>query len=94
MTYQGLRAYHYLGGASNFIAWKGRITIVLEDNGVGEFIKQAIVPPQDPQQLAQDNKNDIKERRIILEGVRNHIVPHIYEKNTAYVMFDAILKLY
>jgi len=50
MAYQGLRANHCLEGASNFVPWKGRITIVLEDNGVGEFIKQAIALPQDPQQ--------------------------------------------
>lgn len=67
---------------------------MLEDNGVGEFIKQLIAPPQDPQQLAQHNKNDIKARRIILEGAKDHIVPHIHEKKKTYEMFDAILKLY
>jgi len=67
---------------------------VLEDNGVGEYIKQAIAPPQEPQQLAQHNKNNIKARRIILEGVKDHIVPHIHEKKIAYEMYNTILKLY
>lgn len=52
MAYQRLRADHCLEGASNFVPWKGRIAIVLEDYGVGEFIKQAIAPPQDPKLLA------------------------------------------
>ena len=44
--------------------------------------------------MAEHNKNDIKARRIILEGVRDHIVPHIHEKKIAYDMYQAILKLY
>eukprot|EP00253_Pinus_taeda_P012830 PITA_12830 len=68
--------------------------IVLEDNGVEEFMKPAVPMPQDPQQLAQHTKNDVKARRIILEGVKDHIVPHIHEKKTTYEMYDTILKLY
>jgi len=94
MAYQVLRADHYLEGASIFVPRKGRIAIVLEDNGVGKFIKQSIVPPQDPQQLAQHNKSDINARRIILKGARDHIVPHIHEKKTTFEMYDTILKLY
>ena len=60
MAYQVLRVDHYWEGASNIVSWKGRIMIVLEDNGVGNFIKDTIPPPQDPQQLAQHNKSDIK----------------------------------
>jgi len=93
MVYQGLREDHCLEGASNFIAWKGRIMIVLEDNGVGEFVKQAILP-QDAQQLVQHNKNDIKAKRIILEAVKDHIMPHVHEKKTMFETYDTILKLY
>jgi len=94
MAFQGLRRDHCLEGASNLVPWKGRIMIVLEDNGVGEFVKQSIPPPQDPQQLTQHTKNDIKARRIILEGVRDHIVPHIHEKKTTFEMCKTILELY
>ena len=45
------------------------------------------MPPQDPQRLAQHTKNDTKARRIILEGVRDHIIPHLNEKTTMYEMF-------
>ena len=45
------------------------------------------MPPQDPQRLAQHTKNDTKARRIILKGVRDHIIPHLNEKKIVYEMF-------
>lgn len=52
------------------------------------------MPPQDPQQLAQYNKNGTTTRRIILEGVTDHIIPHLHGKKTTVEMFKAILDLY
>ena len=68
--------------------------MVLEDDGVIEFVKNRVVPPLDPQQLAQHNKNDTKARRIILEGIKDHIILHLHEKKTTYETFKAILDLY
>jgi len=68
--------------------------IVLKDNGVGDFVKNNIPPPQEPQQLTQHAKNDIKTKRIILEGVKDNIVPHIHEKKTTFEVFETILYLY
>ena len=66
MAYQVLRVDQCLEGASNIVSWKGRIMILLEDNRVGDCIKNTIPPQQDPQQLAQHNKNDIKTNLIKL----------------------------
>lgn len=67
---------------------------MLEDNGVLEFAKNQTVPPQDAQQSIQHNKNETKARRIILEGVRDHIIPHLHGKKTTLEMWKAILDLY
>lgn len=48
----------------------------------------------DPQELAQNNKNDARVRRIILEGVKDHIVPHLFGKKISKEMWVAILDLY
>lgn len=56
IVYQGLRLDHYLEGESNFVPWKRRIMIVLEDNGVGEFVNHAITPPPGPQELTCDKE--------------------------------------
>lgn len=94
MAFQGLRSNHNLEEASNFWSWKEQISVVLEDNGVLEYVKQGIAPPQDAQQWLQHNKNDTKARKIILEGIKDHIIPHLHEKNTTYEMFKVTLDLY
>jgi hypothetical protein len=50
--------------------------------------------PVDPQQLAQHSKKDAKSKKIILEGVKDHIIPHLASKKTAKEMWTAIIGLY
>ena len=50
--------------------------VVLDDNGGLEYIRTDIPKPptSDAQQLTQWRKDIAKARRMILEGVRDHIV--------------------
>ena len=38
MAFNGLRLEYALDGSPNYIAWKDRMEVVLEDNGPKEFI--------------------------------------------------------
>ena len=38
MAFNGLRLEYALDGSSNYISWKERMEVVLEDNGLKEFI--------------------------------------------------------
>ena len=60
-----------LEGSSNYIAWKDRMEVVLENNGWKKFIDQEIPKPAstNAQDLAVWKKCVAKARRIILEGV-------------------------
>ena len=42
----------------------------------------------------QDKKDMTKAKRMILDGVHDHIISHIVEKNTAKDMWEVVLKLY
>jgi len=44
--------------------------------------------------LTTCKKENAKARRIILDSVKDHIVPHIIELNTMKKMWDAIMNLY
>ena len=48
----------------------------------------------DPQALVAFNKKDIKARRIILDAVKDHVIPHMSSKDCAYKMWDALTSLY
>jgi hypothetical protein len=79
----GLRFEDMLEGASNFCHWRECIGLVLEENGLWENVEGSIASPADPVQEVAHNKNDVKARRIIVNGVKNHIIPHLYGKKTA-----------
>ena len=99
----GLRLEYALEGSSSYIAWKDRMEVVFEDNRLKEFIdsdipKPAAIYSQDLAANAQDlaawKKNVVKARRILLEGVRDHIVLNIYRKETPYAMWKASTDLF
>lgn len=64
MTFYGLRLEHALEGNLNYIAWKGRMELVLEENGLKEFIDQDI--PKPPTLDA----NDLSEWKKLVEKMR------------------------
>ena len=90
-----------LDGAGNFVPWKARILLVLEENELWDEVvnhtaAHPIVIPNattDPVGLAAFNK-DIKARRIILDVVKDHVIPHILTKDRAHKMWDALTGLF
>ena len=45
MSFNGSRLEYALDGNSNYIAWKDRMEVVLEDNGLEEFIDSDVPKP-------------------------------------------------
>ena len=70
--------------------------VVLEDNGLKEFVDQDIPKAiaSDAQNLVEWNKFVAKVRRIILEGVRDHIALKLHGKETAYAIWKALTDLF
>ena len=71
MVFNGLRIEYALDGSSNYIAWKDRMEVVLEENGLKEFIDQEVpkLAAANAQELAEWKKYVARARRIPLEGV-------------------------
>jgi hypothetical protein len=96
MNFNGLSLEYALKGISNYISWKDRIEVVLEDNGLKEFIDKD-VPKPDVAYAANLNawKNKLaKVRRTLLEGVRDHIVSNLHVKATPYAMCKDLMDLF
>jgi len=91
-----LRLEYDLEGSSNYIAWKDRMEVVLEDNGIKEFIDQYIRKPttSNAQNLVEWKKCVAKARWIILEGVRDHILLSLHGKETLYAVWKALMDLF
>ena len=88
MAFYSLWLEYALEGNLNYIASKDRMEVVLEDNGLKEFVGQDIPKPatSDAQNLAKLEKCVAKASQIILEGVRDHIVLSLHGKETPYDM--------
>jgi hypothetical protein len=44
--------------------------------------------------LAAYTKKNIKAKRIILDSIKDHVIPHVTRKSNAYEMWDSLTKLY
>jgi len=93
MLFYGLRHEYSLEGILNYIAWKEKMEVVLEDNGMKEFIDNDIPKPPiiDTQDLAKWKKCMEKKRRIRLEGFQAHIVSNLHGKDTPYAMWKSLI---
>ena len=85
-----------LDGISTYIAWKDRMEAVLEDNGLKEFIDSDVPKSgsSDVSLLDAWQKNTTKTRRILLEGVKDHILSNLHRKATPFLMWKALRDLF
>ena len=94
MSFNGLQLEYALEGSSNYVAWKDRMEAVLEDNGLKEFVDTDVQKPTDPAEVEVWQKKMAKCRRILLEGVKDHIVSSLHGKATPYLMWKALTDLF
>ena len=70
--------------------------VVLEDNGLKEFIDNDVPKPgsSDAALLDAWKNKTAKTRRILLEGVKDHIVSRLHRKSTPFLMWKALTDLF
>lgn len=94
MSFTGLRLEYALEGSTNYIAWKDRMEAVLDDNGMKELIEMDVPKPTDATQADAWQNKTAKCRRILLEGVKDHIVSSLHGKATPYLMWKSLTELF
>ena len=83
-----------LEGVDNFRAWKYRVMLIFEENDLEGFIEEDILEPEEDEAKAKHKKSLIKERRIIADSIKDHLIPHVSSLKTPKQMFDALSRLY
>eukprot|EP00253_Pinus_taeda_P003357 PITA_03357 len=68
--------------------------VVLDDNGLKEFIEVEVPNPTDVAQVEAWQKKTGKCRRILFEGMTNHIVSSLHGKASPYLMWKALTYLF
>ena len=68
---------------------------VLKENRQWTIVSIVVTPPaSDLIVLDIHEVKEAKAQRLILDGIRNHLIPHVAEKNTAYEMWNILKGLY
>jgi hypothetical protein len=94
MEETSLRVEDRLDGASNFLSWKARETFAFKEYDLLELVDKVFTPPTDPTALEAQNKKEIKSHRVILDSVKDHLIPHLFEKNIAKDIVYALVRLF
>ena len=90
----GLRKQDRLDGASNFGAWKVQIMFLLDEFGLKDYAKKGVAEPSDLDKLRLFKRQLAKTKRMILDGLRDHVVLHVAGKDMTKEMWDALVMLY
>ena len=78
---------------SNFVIWKARILSILDRHRIKASALRTVAIPIDPTDNEKYEDAMAKAKCIILDGVKNHVVQHIAEKNTTKEMWDTLTTL-
>jgi hypothetical protein len=93
-----LRVEDRLDGATNFGAWKERMIFLLQENELWDIVENTtthpVVIPTDATLLATYTMKSIKDTGIILDAIKDHLIPHLTGKENAYDMWESLTKLY
>ena len=94
----GLRVEDRLDGHINYSVWKERMQSIFEEAEVWDIMvhtaQHPVVVPTDATQLAAYNKKNNKGKRLILDGIKDHCIPHVRGKSNAHEMWTALSNLY
>ena len=93
-----LRVEDRLDGAANFSPWNARINLILEENELCDIVHgtttNPVVVPADATDKATFMKKDVRVRRVILDALKDHVIPHISAKDHAFEMWTSLTNLY
>jgi hypothetical protein len=94
----GLRVKERIDGAVNFGAWKDRVILLLQESElwdiVENFTTNRVNVPTYATLLATYTKKSIKAKRIILDGIKDHLIPHVVGNINGFEMWESLTKLY
>jgi hypothetical protein len=90
----GMRVEERMEGYGNFISWKHRLQMILDENDLLEHVTEGVPKPEEEEQKTKHKKNEKKAKRIVSDSVKDHLIPHISKLHTTRKMYEALNKLY
>ena len=85
-----------LVGSSNFSAWKKRTNLNLIENEVMGYIEGSTIQPskEDIQAYTKYMKGDIRARRILIESIKDSLIPYVSNLESSKEICDKLVELF
>ena len=71
------RLEHTLGGANNFRGWNYRISLILEENDLDQYINGEVPKLEGGEAKDAHKRSMDKDKRIIAYSIKDHLIPHV-----------------
>ena len=81
-------------GADNVWTWRYRISLVLEENELDSYISEEIPFLEGDEAKGLHKKKLVMENKIIVDSIKDHLIPQVSSLKTPKAMFDALTKLF
>jgi hypothetical protein len=66
----------------------------LEENDLSDYVIEEVAEPEEEEAKGKYRKNLIRAKRIIVDSIQDHLIPHVSSLKTPKEMFDALSRLY
>ena len=86
----GMKVEDHLDGATNFISWKSRVLLILEEKDLLKLVNEKVPEPDAEEDKCHWRKSDARARRILVDSVRDHLVPQSSQKKMTRKMFKTL----
>ena len=83
-----MKVEDHFDGATKFISWKSRV-LILGENDLLKLVNEK-VPEPEAEEDKSHRRSDARARRIMVDSVRDHLVPQISQKKTSRKMFKIL----
>ena len=83
-----------LEGIEKFLEWKYRIGLILRENDLEKYIKDEVAEPKEDEAKEKHHKDLIKAMGIIVDSIKDHLIPQVSSKKKPKKMYDALSKMY
>ena len=84
-----------LDDISNYLQWMVRMSAILKENKIWNYVSFVVVTPTiDLVALDLHEVKEAKAQSFILDGVKEPLIPHMFEKKTSYEMWEDLKNLF
>ena len=89
----GIKVEDRLDGDSMYATWKLRMKLTLKDNHLKKFIEKSD-QPKGNDELIKWEKDNTKAMKLIVDGVRYHLLPPISESYIAHKILKTLEEMF